>query len=56
MSLLERIVERLKEIFTEPHYQNRMEQFIASRRPNSAAEVEHYVKAFERLESRRLGL
>jgi hypothetical protein len=56
MSLLERIVERLKEIFAEPNYQNNLEQFVASRHPTTAAEVEHWVKVYERLETRRLGL
>ena len=56
MSLLERIVERLKEIFQEQNYQTRLEQYIRSRNPQTIAEAEYYAKAFERNEFGRLGL
>ncbi len=56
MSLLERIVERLKEIFQEQNYQTRLEQYIRSRNPQTITEVEYYAKAFERNEFGRLGL
>lgn len=56
MSLLERIAVRLKEIFSEPSYQNRLEHYIRSRNPQTTAEVEYYSKAFERNEFGRLGL
>lgn len=56
MSLLERIVERLKEIFQEQNYQTRLEQHIRSRNPQTITEVEYYAKAFERNEFGRLGL
>lgn len=55
MSILN-LLERLAEMFPKQDYQNRLENYIALCRPNSASEIEYCQKQFERQEFTRLGL
>lgn len=41
-----RMIERLAEMFPKQDYQSRLEQYIASRRPQSAGDVEFYEREF----------
>lgn len=41
------LLERLAEMFPAQHYQSELDQYIASRRPTSTADVEHFTKEFE---------
>ena len=40
------MIERLAEMFPKQDYQSRLEQYIASRRPQSAGDVEIYERQF----------
>jgi hypothetical protein len=42
------LLERLSELFPKQDYQTRLERYIKSHNPQTAAEVEHYAMAFER--------
>lgn len=42
-----RIIERLAEMFPAQHYQSELDRYISNRRPQNAAEVEHFTKEFE---------
>jgi hypothetical protein len=41
------ILERLAEMFPKQHYQSQLDKYITIRRPQNAADVEHYTKEFE---------
>ena len=41
------LLERLAEMFPQAHYQSELDRYISSRRPQNAADVEHYTKEFE---------
>jgi hypothetical protein len=41
------ILERLSEMFPKQHYQSELDRYISARRPQSAADVEHFTKEFE---------
>lgn len=41
------LLERLAEMFPKQHYQSELEQYVCSKYPQSAADVEHYTKEFE---------
>ena len=41
-----RMIERLAEMFPKQDYQSRLEQYIASRRPQSATDVELLEREF----------
>jgi hypothetical protein len=41
-----KIIERLAEMFPRQDYQSRLEYYIASRRPQSAGDVEFYERQF----------
>jgi len=45
--LLERILERLAEMFPTQKYQSRLEQYINSKNPTNAAEVDHWLREYE---------
>lgn len=47
------MLERLAEMFPKSHYQNELDRYIASRYPQSAADVEHYTKQYEYQNSQR---
>ncbi len=42
-----KLLERLAEMFPKQHYQSELDRYISSRRPQNAADVEHYTKEFE---------
>jgi len=44
--MLETLLERLAELFPESDYQSRLEQYIANRNPQSAADVEHWERQY----------
>ena len=46
-----RMIERLAEMFPKQDYQSRLEQYIASRRPQSAGDVEIYERQFNQREA-----
>jgi predicted transcriptional regulator with HTH domain len=46
-SRMAKILERLAEMFPKSHYQSELDRYISSRRPQNAADVEHYTKEFE---------
>ena len=41
------LLERLAEIFPKQHYQTRLEQYIVSKHPTNAAEVEYWQREYE---------
>lgn len=43
-----KMLERLAEMFPKQDYQSRLECYIASRRPQSAGDVEFYEREFNR--------
>lgn len=45
---LSTLLERLSEMFPKQDYQSRLERYIRSQNPQTAAEVEHYAVMFER--------
>ena len=44
------LLERLAEMFPKQDYQSRLERYIASKNPNSPADIEHMIHRFERNE------
>ena len=44
---LERILERLAEMFPKQAYQSRLEQYINSKNPTNAAEVDFWQREYE---------
>ena len=44
---LERILERLAEMFPKQAYQSRLEQYINSKNPTNAAEVDYWQRQYE---------
>ena len=51
-----RLLERLAEMFPKQHYQSELDRYISSRRPQNAADVEHYTKEFEQRTGRFIWL
>ena len=41
------LLERLAEMFPKQHYQSRLEQYINSKRPTNAVEVEHWMREYD---------
>lgn len=41
------LLERLAEMFPANHYQSELDRYISNRRPQNAADVEHYTKEYE---------
>lgn len=41
------LLERLAEMFPKQHYQSELDRYIAGRRPQNAADVEHFTKEFQ---------
>ena len=44
--MLETLLERLAELFPNSDYQSRLEQYIANRNPQNAADVEHWERQY----------
>jgi len=44
--MLEKLLERLAEMFPQSNYQSRLEQYIANRHPQSTADVEHWERQY----------
>ena len=44
---LERILERLAEMFPKQVYQTRLEQYINSKNPTNAAEVDYWQRQYD---------
>ena len=44
--LMTKLLERLAEMFPKQDYQTRLEQYITSRAPKSAADVEHFERQY----------
>ena len=44
--MLETLLERLAELFPDSDYQSRLERYIASRNPQTAADVEHWERQY----------
>ena len=55
MSILD-LLKRLAEMFPQQDHHSRMERYIRQCQPQSAAEIEHCQRQFERNESGKLGL
>jgi hypothetical protein len=53
---LTNLIERLAELFPRQDYQSRLEQYILSRQPKTASEVEHLQKTYETQEFKGLKL
>ena len=47
-----KMIERLAEMFPKQDYQSRLEQYIASRRPQSTVDVEYYERRFNQQQAR----
>jgi hypothetical protein len=45
--LLEKVLERLAEMFPKQGYQSRLEQYINSKNPTNAAEVDYWQRQYE---------
>jgi len=45
--LLEKVLERLAEMFPQSNYESRLEQFINSKQPTNAAEVDYWQRQYE---------
>ena len=45
--LLERILEHLADMFPGQHYQSKLEQYINSKNPTNAAEVDYWQREYE---------
>ena len=52
--LMTKLLERLAEMFPKQDYQTRLEQYIASRKPQSAADVEHFERQYHYQQQRGL--
>jgi hypothetical protein len=46
-----KIIERLAEMFPKQDYQSRLENYIVSRRPQSAGDVEFFERQFNQREA-----
>ena len=44
--LMTKLLERLAEMFPKQNYQSRLEQYIASRHPQNAADVEMFTREY----------
>jgi hypothetical protein len=44
--MLEKLLQRLAEMFPGSDYQSRLDHYIASRNPQSAADVEHWERQY----------
>lgn len=53
---LANLLERLAEFVPKQDYQNRLDRYIAARRPTSTSEVEYWHKQFESQESKGISL
>lgn len=49
---IHKIIERLAEMFPKQDYQSRLEQYIASHRPQSAVDVELLEREYNQRQSR----
>jgi hypothetical protein len=45
---IERMLEKLAEMFPKQDYQRCLEQYITSRKPSNVGDVEHYEREFYR--------
>lgn len=45
--LLEKVLEKLAEMFPTQQYQSRLEQYINSKNPTNAAEVDYWQREYE---------
>ena len=45
--LMKKLLERLAEMFPKQDYQSRLEQYIASKYPQSVADVEHWARHYD---------
>jgi hypothetical protein len=53
--MLAKLLERLAQIFPGSDYQSRMENYIANRQPQNAADVEHLQRQYQ-YEQQRQGI
>jgi hypothetical protein len=44
--MLEKLLERLAEMFPDSDYQSRLDRYIASRNPQCTADVEHWERQY----------
>ena len=44
--MLEKLLERLAQMFPGNNYQSRLEQYIANRRPQNAGDIEHWERQY----------
>jgi hypothetical protein len=47
-----KMIERLAEMFPKQDYQSRLEHYIASRRPQSIGDVEHFERQYNQQHAR----
>jgi hypothetical protein len=47
-----KIIERLAEMFPKQDYQSRLEQYIASHRPQNTGDIERYERQYSQQHSR----
>jgi hypothetical protein len=48
---LETVLERLSEMFPKQNYQSNLEQYIVSKNPTNASEVEYWQRDYEQNQS-----
>jgi|AntAceMinimDraft_12_1070368.scaffolds.fasta_scaffold09922_4 hypothetical protein len=46
--MFKKLKELLKRVFAQQSHQTRLEQYIISKNPTSPAEIEHWVRTFDR--------
>jgi hypothetical protein len=53
--MFKKLKELLQGVVTKTNRQSELERFITSKNPTSAAEVDHWVRAFDRMAGGRYG-
>ena len=45
--MMQNILEKLAEMFPKQNYQSKVEQYINSKHPQSAADIEHWIRRYD---------
>lgn len=48
IKMIEKLLERLAEMFPKQDYQSRLERYLASKNITTAGEIDHWVRQFDR--------
>lgn len=47
LTMMQNILEKLAEMFPKQNYQSKLEQYINSKHPQSAADIEHWIRRYD---------